>query len=437
MENQSQPNYYNTTPNIPPLPQSKLYYVGINGIQEGPFTEAVLHEQVACGAIPFDVLVWTEGMPEWKHYNQIFAEAATDKMAAQGEAKLSRKNSGNRHSLALLSLVALVALGFFTYMFVGGDNKGGKHSGKGVATSKSSRGIEEERKKNELFSEAMHSLYGSGRPVRSQYRDSHAYHLMKKAAEAGHVQAQFVHGWLLLHGKDESKVKGIKWLKKAAEQNNAYAQEILAKAYFEGTGTQADEEKAIMWLKRAAGNKNLNACEKLLELYCKEKPVGISNKEAIDLAVNLYECGYLSGGEDILNLVEKGVKLPDGFIDVLNMALPAANDAAWMRKSSPKLWRIAKKLADDGNAWAQYICAEAYLSSDDEIEEGKEYVEKAVKQGHVMAAISLAEVYVKEHNRKATFAYRQILKQYPISAEFQADAWELWGGVLDDEEDND
>ena len=232
-------------------------------------------------------------------------------------------------------------------------------------------------------------------------------------------------------------MKGIKWLKKAAEQNNAYAQEILAKAYFEGTGTQADEEKAIMWLKKAAKNKNLNACEALLELYCDKKPIGISDKEAVDLATNLYKCGYLSGGGNILKLVAKGIKLPDGFIDVLVAGLPADLDAAYMRENHPELWKIARKLANDGNVWAQYICAEAYISSSYEKENGVEYMEKAAKQGHMMAAISLARYYRNMHDRKASSAYRQALKQYPVGAEFLADAWECWGGVLDDEEDND
>ena len=51
-----------------------LYYVLVDGIQQGPYIEAALHAQVAAGLLPADVMVWAEGMQEWKAHNLVFPQ---------------------------------------------------------------------------------------------------------------------------------------------------------------------------------------------------------------------------------------------------------------------------------------------------------------------------------------------------------------------------
>lgn len=408
MDNTSQTEYPENTPYTPPYPQPKQYYVGINGVQEGPYTEDTLHAQVASGALPADVMVWTEGMPQWEPYIHIFADAkAVDNAAPAPKHSLHQKQG--YYILVLLGAAVVVALSVIAYMCIGGD------------------------KGNEQFKDAMYRVYGDHTFVWSEYRNSTAYKLMKEAAEAGHVQAQYVHGLILLKGNYDSQAMGVKWLEKAANKNHAYAQEILAEVYFKGTGTQADDNKAIMWLKRAAENKNLDACRKLLELYLKKKRVDISDKKAVDLAVYLYKCGYLPRDSEfwdgwkptyidfkILELVEKGVELPVGLKDA---AYGIDNES-----DSRNTWReIVCKLTIEGNAWAQYIYSR---TNDSTIRE--KYLKKAANQGHVMAMISL--IHSSKQNDAAEL-YRQVLKQYRVSAEVQDAAWECWGGALTDEDD--
>jgi hypothetical protein len=48
----------------PPMPGAN-YYVGVNGVQSGPFDMATLQRKVAEGSLPRSALVWKPGMAEW------------------------------------------------------------------------------------------------------------------------------------------------------------------------------------------------------------------------------------------------------------------------------------------------------------------------------------------------------------------------------------
>jgi hypothetical protein len=52
----------------PPLPQpdAPLFFTGVGGKQQGPFSLAALREQVASGALTRDTLVWKKGMVNWQ-----------------------------------------------------------------------------------------------------------------------------------------------------------------------------------------------------------------------------------------------------------------------------------------------------------------------------------------------------------------------------------
>ena len=49
----------------PPLPGNVSYYIGIKGVQSGPFPLAVLSQKVTAGELPKDTLVWKAGMAGW------------------------------------------------------------------------------------------------------------------------------------------------------------------------------------------------------------------------------------------------------------------------------------------------------------------------------------------------------------------------------------
>lgn len=48
------------------------YYIGIHGVQSGPFSEVVIREKIASHAFPPDTLCWKDGWPEWRPLSQAF-----------------------------------------------------------------------------------------------------------------------------------------------------------------------------------------------------------------------------------------------------------------------------------------------------------------------------------------------------------------------------
>lgn len=87
-----------------------------------------------------------------------------------------------------------------------------------------------------------------------------ALELLKKAADAGYMLAQYDFGMLYLNGKiimtgkeiPKDEVLAVKWLLKAAEQGDSFAQYQLGECYEEGKGVEADGEEALAWYQKAA-----------------------------------------------------------------------------------------------------------------------------------------------------------------------------------------
>lgn len=48
------------------------YFIGVNGVQSGPFSAAVVREKQVRGEIPPDALCWTEGWPDWRPFSTAF-----------------------------------------------------------------------------------------------------------------------------------------------------------------------------------------------------------------------------------------------------------------------------------------------------------------------------------------------------------------------------
>jgi membrane protease subunit (stomatin/prohibitin family) len=65
----------NTNPAPPPLPQATLYYLAINGQQQGAFDAATVTAYITSQQINADTLAWKQGMPTWAKIST-FAEFA-------------------------------------------------------------------------------------------------------------------------------------------------------------------------------------------------------------------------------------------------------------------------------------------------------------------------------------------------------------------------
>ena len=58
-----------------------LYRIAVNGADLGPYTAEQVHSMVSNGQISPETPVWTEGMPEWVAYWQVFASSAPGNVA--------------------------------------------------------------------------------------------------------------------------------------------------------------------------------------------------------------------------------------------------------------------------------------------------------------------------------------------------------------------
>lgn len=87
----------------------------------------------------------------------------------------------------------------------------------------------------------------------------------RKAAEQGHIEAQYEVAMMLGAGKgvSEDDVEAAKWFTKAANGGESYAQGRLAWMYFEGRGVPRDLVQAYRWLNLATAQGHDGAKEYL------------------------------------------------------------------------------------------------------------------------------------------------------------------------------
>ena len=88
---------------------------------------------------------------------------------------------------------------------------------------------------------------------------------LKTKAKNGDKQAQYNMG--VYYSQSGDYKQAVKWYKKSAEQNYAFAQHNLGYCYEHGEGVPQDYEKAAEWYKKAAVKGDPNAQNNLGVLY--------------------------------------------------------------------------------------------------------------------------------------------------------------------------
>jgi TPR repeat protein len=71
-------------------------------------------------------------------------------------------------------------------------------------------------------------------------------------------------------GVKQDDAEALKWVQKAADQNDADAQYNLGVMYYKGQGVKQDDAEAVKWVQKAADLGFKPAQEKLEELKRKE-----------------------------------------------------------------------------------------------------------------------------------------------------------------------
>ncbi len=143
--------------------------------------------------------------------------------------------------------------------------------------------------KNPVLAQNADSLNSLAVSLIGQQAFGKAIPLLRQAAEAGHTEAQFNFGVVLLEGLGVTKdpVEANLWLRKAAEKNYVDAQYKLAYNYTLGTGTEQDLAQAFHWFERAAENDDIEAQFIVIGMLMKGQGVKTNMSRALEWAHQL------------------------------------------------------------------------------------------------------------------------------------------------------
>jgi len=103
---------------------------------------------------------------------------------------------------------------------------------------------------------SLGAFYGNGMGVKQDYEQ--AFYWYRKAAEQGQVEAQYIVGACYIDGLGvkEDQAQAFYWYRKAAEQGLGNAQGMLSLCYYEGIGTAQDLVQAKNWALKAIAQKD-------------------------------------------------------------------------------------------------------------------------------------------------------------------------------------
>ena len=221
----------------------------------------------------------------------------------------------------------------------------------------------------------------------------------RKAAEQGHVRAQYELGGLYHIGRGVTKdnQKAFKWYRKAADQGYADAQNGLGYIYQIGLGVTRDYQEAIKWYRKAAEQGHANAQYNLGRMYDYRWGVTQDYQEAIKWYRKAVEQGNTNAQTRLGYMYKCG----------LGVAKDGQEAIKWFRKA-----------AEQGDVGAQYALGETYRNGQGvtkDYEEAAKWYRKAAEQGDVDAQYYLGYMY--RNGQGVTKDYSEAAKWYRKAAE--------------------
>jgi len=105
----------------------------------------------------------------------------------------------------------------------------------------------------------------------------------RKAAEQNYARAQYNLGVRYTKGQGVAKddAEAVKWFRKAAEQNDAWAQAALGVRYAKGQGVAKNKAEAVKWYRKAAEQNVADAQYNLGVCYANGQGVTEDDAEAV------------------------------------------------------------------------------------------------------------------------------------------------------------
>ncbi len=168
---------------------------------------------------------------------------------------------------------------------------------------------------------------------------------IRKAAEQNHASAQNNLGYFCAQGLGVKKddVEAVKWYRKAAVQNHATAQYNLGLCYERGGGMEKDEEEAVKWYLKAAEQDHAKAQNNLGLCYANGQGVAKDEVKAVKWYRKAAEQNLASAQYNLGICYERGDGVVKDYVEAVK----------WVRKA-----------AEQGDASAQYNLGVCYARGD-------------------------------------------------------------------------
>ena len=205
--------------------------------------------------------------------------------------------------------------------------------------------------------------------------------------------------------QNSSTDAGVSWFRKAAEQGDADAQNVLGEMYYYGRGVAQDPPQAVFWFQKAAKQGNADAQNNLGMAYQNGQGVEQNSAEAGTWLRKAAEQGNAQAQNAL------GIAYWDG----RGVDQDLVQASSWFRKA-----------AEQGLADAQYNVGFLYETSYGATKDYAQAVfwyRKAAEQGLAIAQNSLGDMFYSgrgtaQDNTQAAFWYRKAAEQGNARAQF-------------------
>lgn len=229
-----------------------------------------------------------------------------------------------------------------------------------------------------------------------------AFYWMKRSAEQGDAYAQSWVGYFYEEGYGTGKddAEAFYWYRRAAEQGNRSAQNNLGEHYYYGRGIARDFGKAAMWYKKAADQGHISAMFNIG--WCYEKGEGVATNRS--LALDYYRKSAAGGNKNARNrLAELGE----------SVSSYASTSTTTASNSHVNASTLAN--AQSGDEVSQFVVGRQYFD-DGNYEQALYWWRTAAKQGYGKASLQLGECYynslgVDRNYKTAAYWYTEAAEQ--------------------------
>ncbi len=170
--------------------------------------------------------------------------------------------------------------------------------------------------------------------------EQHAILWYSKAAEKGHIGAQFNLAYMYGAGRGviKDEVQAASWFRKAAEQNNLEAQYSLGLFYSNGQGLIKDDKQALIWYRKAAEQGYSEAQNNLATIYYKD--IGTSKND-----MHAYFWWLLAGAKGA-EKANQNIVVVEKLLNPQQRAQAQAEARNWRPKTAEQVAKIGLR---DGN----------------------------------------------------------------------------------------